>query len=83
MSRHKGREAQRIEESRRTFLRWSMGAAMVGGVSLLVLRPRGEACEITVGCDECSKFAGCGLPKAQDRRVRQASPAKPEGIRHA
>ena len=55
---------------RRDFLRWGVGTALVGGVSLLVLRPKIAACEIPLGCDECAKFEGCGLPKAEQRRVR-------------
>jgi hypothetical protein len=55
---------------RRDFLRWGVGAALAGGVSLLVLRPKSDACELPLGCDECAKFEGCGLPKAEERRVR-------------
>lgn len=70
MSRHEGTEVRRHEGTRRAFLRWSVGTALAGGVSLLVLRPKSEACEVPLGCDECAKFEGCGLPKAEERRVR-------------
>ena len=50
---------------RRHFLRWGLAVAMTGGVSLLVLAPRGQACTRVVSCGDCEQFAGCGLSKAR------------------
>lgn len=40
--------------TRRQFLQWSAAATLVGGVSLLVLQPRGKQCVGAWDCTTCS-----------------------------
>ncbi len=59
-----------MKMDRREFLRLGAATTLVGGISLLVLAPRGQACERVVDCSDCEKFDGCGLP----RRLRFNAP---------
>jgi hypothetical protein len=63
--------------TRRDFLRIGAASALVGGVSLLVLRPRGKKCENAWDCASCAldpkKDEGC--PKYGEDVVDQDASA--------
>jgi hypothetical protein len=57
-------------------VRWPLAAGLAAGSALLVLHPRGSPeadCMRPLLCGDCAKFAGCGLPRAQEARRQQGA----------
>jgi hypothetical protein len=70
--------------TRRDFLRWGMAGTLVGGVSLLVLKPRGKKCDLEFACEKCGldpmKDEGCPRYGEEEKQVAP-TPSSAESLK--